>query len=29
LRTEENLGARSVADFIQMAQEVIAEKRDI
>jgi threonyl-tRNA synthetase len=29
LRTEENLGPCSVADFIQMAQDVIAEKRDI
>ena len=29
LRTGENLGPCSVADFIQMAQEVIAEKRDI
>ena len=29
LRTEENLGPCSVADFIQMAQEVIAEKHDI
>jgi len=29
LRTEEDLGPRSVADFIQMAQEAVAEKRDI
>ena len=29
LRTEENLGPQPVADFIKMAQEAIAEKRDI
>ena len=29
LRTEEDLGSRSVADFIQMAQKAIAEKRDL
>jgi len=29
LRTEEDLGPRSVAEFIKMAQEAIAEKRDI
>ncbi len=29
LRTEEDLGSRPVADFIKMAQEAIAEKRDI
>jgi len=27
LRTEEDLGARSVEDFIAMAQEAIVEKR--
>ncbi len=29
LRTEENLGARPVVDFVKMAQQAIAEKRDI
>ncbi len=29
LRTEEDLGPRTVAEFIKMAQEAIAEKRDI
>jgi hypothetical protein len=29
LRTEEDLGSCSVADFFKMAQEAIAEKRDI
>ncbi|MBC8264981.1 MAG: hypothetical protein H8E47_12765, partial [Anaerolineales bacterium] len=29
LRTEEDLGARPVADFVEMAQQAIAEKRDI
>lgn len=29
LRTEEDLGARPVADFVKMVQEAIAEKRDL
>ena len=29
LRTEEDLGPRPVADFVEMAQQAIAEKRDI
>jgi len=29
LRTEEDLGTRPVADFVEMAQQAIAEKRDI
>ncbi len=29
LRTEEDLGPRTVADFVEMAQQAIAEKRDI
>jgi threonyl-tRNA synthetase len=29
LRTEENLGARPLGEFIAMAQEVVAEKRNI
>ena len=29
LRTEEDLGPRPVADFVEMAQAAVAEKRDI
>jgi len=29
LRTEEDLGSRPVADFVEMVQQAIAEKRDI